>query len=581
MLPAEDAPIEAGTMIGEYRVDRKLGSGTFGDVYAGEQPLIGKRVAIKLLHRKFSSDAEVVSRFVAEARAVNRIRHRNIIDIFSFGMLGDSRHYFVMELLDGLTLSELLHRERRLSLDTALPLFRGIASGLDAAHEAGITHRDLKPDNVFLAIERDGSFFPKLLDFGIAKLVDEEAAHKTATGVAMGTPRYMSPEQCRGKPVDHRADIYSLGVVIHEALTGQPLFDGDSSMDVLFKHTNEPPPRMSSVSPDLPPELDEPVLAMLAKRPKQRPASAGEAVAALIEAAKAAGKAASVQFVSARIVPPSGEGAAAEAKAPRIGTDDPTVAVRQRTPARSDAAGGSSSRLTPISTDAPTVAMAVSGGGAESTRTGSVSVRVSTEVAPASANGTLLDEGNSGSGGAQAAGGTEPGRPGTELSRGHTEPGRGGTELAPQATLRSPGPIDAAAPATSSAGTRGSTKRGAWTWAVIGVGAAAVIAGVVALSRGGDRSSASALPASALPASALPAASQSASATASQGGDGPTTVSVTPDRDKDMPATTLSPATGAPAQASAAPTSAPTGTGKALAKPKLHKDLARPPELGP
>jgi serine/threonine-protein kinase len=288
LLPV-DPPLAAGTMAGEYRVDKKLGAGTFGAVYAGEQPLIGKRVAIKVLHRRFSSDAEVVSRFIAEARAVNRIRHKNIIDIFSFGLLPDRQHYFVMELLDGLTLGELLERERRLSPARALPILRGIAAGLDAAHEANVTHRDLKPDNVFLALEKDGGYFPKLLDFGIAKLVTDEMAHKTATGVAVGTPRYMSPEQSRGRKIDHRADIYALGVVIHEVLTGKPPFDGESMMDLLIKHATVPAPRMSSVCPDLPPELDAPVLAMLEKRPNARPASAGSAVAALDEAVRALG----------------------------------------------------------------------------------------------------------------------------------------------------------------------------------------------------------------------------------------------------------------------------------------------------
>ena len=347
MVSALDAPIEPGTMVGEYRVERRLGSGTFGDVYAGEQPLIGKRVAIKLLHRRYSSDAEVVSRFVAEARAVNRIRHRNIIDIFSFGLLDDKRHYFVMELLDGLTLRELLDRERRLPVEKALPILRGIASGLDAAHEAGITHRDLKPDNVFLAVERDGTLFPKLLDFGIAKLLGEDVAHKTATGVAMGTPRYMSPEQCRGRKTDHRADIYSLGVLVHEVLTGRPLFEAESTMEVLFLHMNEAPGAMSAVSPDLPPELDEPVLAMLAKRPKDRPDSAGEAISALVKRAREHGMAATLPVSSAGVQaalrtdrePSAGE---------RLPADVATVAVRKRaTPAPS---GSGAERASEVAT---------------------------------------------------------------------------------------------------------------------------------------------------------------------------------------------------------------------------------------
>ncbi|WP_437537450.1 protein kinase [Sorangium sp. So ce726] len=278
----EDAQLSPGTMLGEYRVERLLGAGTFGDVYAGEHPLIGKRVAIKVLNRRFASDATVVSRFVGEARAVNRIRHRNIIDIFSFGVV-DGRHYFVMELLDGLTLGALIRREGRLSPGRAVPVLEGIADALDAAHAAGITHRDLKPENIFVAIEKGGRLFPKLLDFGVAKLADEALAHKTATGVAVGTPAYMSPEQVRGKGVDHRSDIYALGVIAHEMLTGTLVFQGESMMDVMMMHLLHPPPRASEVCADVPPELDAPVTAMLAKRAEDRPPSAGAAVQAFVE----------------------------------------------------------------------------------------------------------------------------------------------------------------------------------------------------------------------------------------------------------------------------------------------------------
>ncbi|XXX81533.1 serine/threonine-protein kinase [Sorangium sp. So ce134] len=271
-----------GAVIGEYRVDRLLGAGTFGDVYAGEHPLIGKRVAIKVLNQRFASDPTVVSRFVGEARAVNRIRHRNIIDIFSFGVV-DGRHYFVMELLDGLTLGALIRREGRLAPGRAVPLLEGIADALDAAHAAGITHRDLKPENIFVAIEKSGRQFPKLLDFGVAKLAGDALAHRTATGVAVGTPAYMSPEQVRGKGVDHRSDIYALGVIAYEMLTGSLLFQAESMMDVMMMHVLNEPPRASSVCADVPPELDAPLLAMLAKRAQDRPPSAGAAVQALAE----------------------------------------------------------------------------------------------------------------------------------------------------------------------------------------------------------------------------------------------------------------------------------------------------------
>ncbi len=271
LVGAKDDALEPGTMVGEYRIEQKLGAGSFGAVYAGVQPLIGKRVAVKVLHKKFASETGVVSRFVAEARVVNRIKHRNIIDVFSFGVLGDAQPYFVMDLLDGMTLGELLRREGRLGVDEVLSILHGIADGLDAAHEAGVAHRDLKPDNIFLATEKAGGFFPKLLDFGVAKLVSDDLAQKTATGAAIGTPSYMAPEQCRGKKVDHRVDIYALGVVIHEMLTGRRLFHADSAMDVLFMHVSEPPQPMSRVCPDLPEELDAPVPGHAGEEPQGSP----------------------------------------------------------------------------------------------------------------------------------------------------------------------------------------------------------------------------------------------------------------------------------------------------------------------
>ncbi|WP_437686152.1 protein kinase domain-containing protein [Sorangium sp. So ce176] len=347
-LPAEPL-LAADTMVGEYRIDRKLGAGTFGEVYAGEHPLIGKKVAIKVLNRRFAAQPEAVARFVAEARAVNRIRQRNIIDIFSFGLLpGLQRHYFVMELLDGMTLGELCRRRRRLPFPTLVPIVRGIADALDAVHEAGITHRDLKPDNVFLAAERDGTWFPKLLDFGIAKLADGEGSEVTSTGVVLGTPQYMAPEQARGQRTGPPADIYALGVMIHRMLTGKSLFTGESAMDVMCKHASDPPPRMSSVCPDLPRELDLPVLAMLEKRAGDRPPSASKAVADLLDVARRIGL--------ARGGAPEEPGAAPASAASGTGDEGPVSATW--TPASAASGTGDegpvSATWTPGSATSPT-----------------------------------------------------------------------------------------------------------------------------------------------------------------------------------------------------------------------------------
>jgi serine/threonine protein kinase len=274
-----------GARVGEYEVEEVIGRGGFGTVYRAVQPLIGKRVAIKVLSRKYSADGEIVSRFVAEARAVNQIRHRHIIDIFSFGQLPDSRHYYVMEHLDGEPLDRYLAERGAMSVQEALPILRAIARALDAAHAKGIAHRDLKPENIFLSRATDGDdveLWPKLLDFGIAKLMgpDDGLAHKTGTGVPIGTPYYMSPEQCRGRDVDHRTDIYSFGVLTYRLLTGTYPFEGDI-IDILHKQIHTPPDAPSTRNKALSHEADQAVLWMMQKDPEQRPRTVIAAVVAL------------------------------------------------------------------------------------------------------------------------------------------------------------------------------------------------------------------------------------------------------------------------------------------------------------
>ncbi len=285
-----DRDLAPGDVVGEYVVEGKLGEGGFGSVYAAAHPVIGKRAAVKVLSRTFSANPQMVSRFIAEARAVNQIRHRNIIDIFSFGQLPDGRQYYVMELLDGMTFDAHLERQGRLSFPQALPILRGIARALDAAHAKGLLHRDLKPENVFLVFDEDGGVLPKLLDFGLVKLLGSASGqHKTKTGTPMGTPLYMSPEQCRGEDVDGRTDVYAFGVMAFEVLTGELPFDGEGAMAILIKHMEATPPNPSAVAPDLPRLLDAPILRMLAKAPDARPATVGRALDELVIAARSAG----------------------------------------------------------------------------------------------------------------------------------------------------------------------------------------------------------------------------------------------------------------------------------------------------
>ena len=279
-----DVELAPGTQVGEYVIDGKLGEGGFGTVYRATHPLIGKLAAIKVLAPKYSADPEMVSRFIAEARAVNQIRHRNIIDIFGFGELPDGRSYYVMELLDGEPLDA--HIGAGLPILEAIPILRAIGRALDAAHAKGIAHRDLKPENVFLARDSDGGVYPKLLDFGIAKLLGEAAttSHRTRTGSPIGTPYYMSPEQCRGQNVDHRTDIYAFGCVAYELLTGHVPFERDNHLDVLFAQINEEPEPPSSRA-SLPPAIDGAIAWLMKKDPAERPANLDAAIRALEEAA--------------------------------------------------------------------------------------------------------------------------------------------------------------------------------------------------------------------------------------------------------------------------------------------------------
>ncbi|HMF41854.1 MAG TPA: serine/threonine-protein kinase [Polyangia bacterium] len=266
--------IDIGHTIGNYKITAKLGEGGMGVVYLAEHPVIGKKVAMKAIHPELSKNSDVVSRFVTEAKAVNQIGHEHIVDIADFGNTPEGEFYFVMEYLQGESLSDRLRRENRLDAPSALSITGQIADALNASHEQGIIHRDLKPENIFLCVNRGaGRDFVKVLDFGLAKLTlhDQKVTHKTRTGSVMGTPYYMSPEQCEGKiEIDHRADIYSLGVLLFEMLTGKVPFGGDGYGEIIVKHVTMPPPSVRSINPDLPEEMDLILYRALAKDRDQR-----------------------------------------------------------------------------------------------------------------------------------------------------------------------------------------------------------------------------------------------------------------------------------------------------------------------
>lgn len=311
--------LAAGSKVGEYEVDGILGEGGMGVVYSGKHPVIGKPVAIKVVKPELASDSAMVSRFLQEARAVNQIGHRNIVDIFAFGELDDGSHYLVMEKLIGEPLVDLVGTDG-IALDDAIEILDQVVGAVGAAHDAGILHRDLKPDNVFVTADSRLGRQVKLLDFGLAKLTREGALVDTAVGVPMGTPMFMPPEQWRGIDVDHRADLYALGVMIHNVLTGRFPFEASTYAEIMHKHTSEEPTRLSEHGGAE--ALDPVVLRALAKNKEDRFQSTSELWTAIELAV--AGPVLDTKTVVARGAVPQAE------KRPEVGLEPATVQPKQR-----------------------------------------------------------------------------------------------------------------------------------------------------------------------------------------------------------------------------------------------------------
>jgi len=268
-----------GTVLGSYRLLQQIGAGGMGRVFIAEHVRLGRRVALKVLRSEYSGNIEAVQRFFSEARAVNCINHENIIEVSDFIESSTGPSFYIMELLTGFDLRTLEDREGVLPLRRALDIALQVARGVGAAHDAGVIHRDLKPDNIFL-IERGGRRdFVKLLDFGVAKLTNDEldqaSTHKTSAGLVVGTPDYMSPEQAYGQTVDQRCDVYALGVILFEMVAGRRPFLARTAREVMVQHMTVEPPRPSQLNPDygLPAELEDLILACLRKDPQDRPAS--------------------------------------------------------------------------------------------------------------------------------------------------------------------------------------------------------------------------------------------------------------------------------------------------------------------
>ena len=272
VAPIQTAGIGQGYELGSYHVLEKLGAGGMGTVYAAEHTTLRRRAAIKVLHDRFTGREEIVERFFNEARAMTAIEDPGIAQVFDFGHEHGTA-YIVMELLDGESLEARLNRLGRLPATDVMRLTRQVALSLYAAHQRGVIHRDLKPENIFIVKDSGvaGGERTKILDFGIAKLMlEEESTVRTQTGLMMGTPHYMSPEQCRGAgEIDHRADIYSLGCVVFRLLTGKMVFEATGLGDLVVAHITGTARAPSELVP-VPPGIDELVARCLAKQADDR-----------------------------------------------------------------------------------------------------------------------------------------------------------------------------------------------------------------------------------------------------------------------------------------------------------------------
>jgi serine/threonine-protein kinase len=281
LRPKGSDSLVGSVLADRYHILKRIGEGGMGRVYLGEHVKMNRQCAIKVMSPALVNDAESASRFAREASNAARIIHPNVAAVFDYGE-SDGLVYLVMEFVDGEPLSRLLAREAPFGLERAIDLARQIADGLGAAHELGIVHRDLKPDNILVSRSRSGREVVKVVDFGIAKAMQEGAGEAlTRTGLVIGTPEFMSPEQLLGDPIDARSDLYALGCIMHLMLTAAPAFDAPTREQMIKRRLSENPPHAQALDPGIPDAIDRVISRLLARTPDDRYSSAAEVREAL------------------------------------------------------------------------------------------------------------------------------------------------------------------------------------------------------------------------------------------------------------------------------------------------------------
>jgi eukaryotic-like serine/threonine-protein kinase len=319
---------------GEYRIIERIGVGGMGSVYKAEQPSMNRLVAIKVLHPRFAAREDLVSRFRREARAMSQLSHPNTARVYKFGQLQDGAAYFVMDYMEGKNLAHTVRSEGPMDPERALNVMIQVCGALDEAHRAGIIHRDLKPENIFLTQQGGTSDFPKVLDFGLAKVSEKQMGRGsmmlTQQGMVFGTPEFMSPEQTQGEKLDRRSDIYSLGLILYELLTGKLPFDAEKPIDVMRAHVQEPAIPLNQRLPGK--RFSSELEAVIAKALQKKPADRYETAVDLAQALRGClrdslGSTAARRALPSNPAPAPASSGAARSTKPTAEVDPPVVPV--------------------------------------------------------------------------------------------------------------------------------------------------------------------------------------------------------------------------------------------------------------